>query len=420
MYHWLVHGSKKATDLAPLNSNGCWQRSTSTPQIICHDQEPLNFKFYKDTWETYYNNWIDQQESHRQPLYRTIEIKEYLRKYHLRSIIDTNGGATIYDACILLHSEKNSIDLELYKNSGFIPVYYWSHALIARDWFRYAAVDQKLSRAKNIKHTFLIYNRAWAGSREYRLKFAEYLVNTGLVNFSKTAFSKYDSDRHYKDHVMSNCDFELQRFDLETVFDTNTSPSWASAEYSVNDYNSTLCEVVLETMFDDSRVHLTEKILRPIACNQPFIVLAGPGSLEYLRGYGFKTFDGLIDESYDTITNSAQRLKAVVKEMQKIASFTDGERSDFLEKTKIICEHNRQWFFSKDFFDLIVNEFKENINLGLTQIEDYKNGKMWFGLRDTAREYHPELFVTCMRQNNEDWARSQLRSSTPSQSSGNN
>jgi hypothetical protein len=46
---------------------------------------------------------------------------------------------------------------------------------------------------------------------------------------------------------------------------------------------------------------LTEKALRPIACGQPFILAATPGSLQYLRSYGFKTFSGYIDETYDTI-----------------------------------------------------------------------------------------------------------------------
>jgi hypothetical protein len=69
---------------------------------------------------------------------------------------------------------------------------------------------------------------------------------------------------------------------------------------------------VLETLFDDHRWHLTEKSLRPIACGKPFVLMATPGSLQYLRQYGFKTFDGLIDETYDSIQNPKQRLQAVL------------------------------------------------------------------------------------------------------------
>jgi hypothetical protein len=44
------------------------------------------------------------------------------------------------------------------------------------------------------------------------------------------------------------------------------------------------------------------------------------GSLAYLRQYGFETFSGLIDESYDQITNPRQRLQAVIAEMSRISS----------------------------------------------------------------------------------------------------
>lgn len=419
MYHWSEHGSKKATDLMSYNLPRSWQQMTTTPQVICHDQEPLNFNNVKDSWNKEYSNWLEQQEPNRQPLYQNKEIKDYLRPYHLRSLIDFNFGVTVYDACVLVHSEQNSKDLELYKDNGFIPVYYWSHAIIARDWFRYAAVDPTIGQKQNITHTFLIYNRAWSGTREYRLKFAEQLVNCNLVNASKTAFSAVDDDGYYANHTVSNSDFKIERYDLESMFNKNNSPSWASAEYSADDYNLTLCEVVLETIFDDPRIHVTEKVLRPIACQQPFIVLAGPRTLEYLRNYGFRTFDGIINESYDTIDNSRQRMDTVIKEMQRISAFTDQERLDFIEKTREICEHNRRWFFSEDFFNLIVDEFKKNLDKGLTEIENYKTGNMWFGLRELARTKFPNLYTSAMRQGNEDWVRSQLRSSVPSQSGGN-
>jgi hypothetical protein len=50
-----------------------------------------------------------------------------------------------YSLITLSHSEKNSQELELYEQNDFIGVYYWSHALIARDWFRYAKLDPLLT-----------------------------------------------------------------------------------------------------------------------------------------------------------------------------------------------------------------------------------------------------------------------------------
>ncbi len=61
----------------------------------------------------------------------------------------------IFDQCILLHSEKNSNEIDKYANSGFIPTYYWSHALIARDWFRYAQHINNQSNTQQITELML-------------------------------------------------------------------------------------------------------------------------------------------------------------------------------------------------------------------------------------------------------------------------
>jgi hypothetical protein len=95
-----------------------------------------------------------------------------------------------YDQVLLCHSEKNSLDLELYKQNGFVGVYYWSHALIARDWYRFASMDLKLiPNFDSIDYDFLIYNRAWSGTREYRLTLAEILADNNLLSYCKITLS---------------------------------------------------------------------------------------------------------------------------------------------------------------------------------------------------------------------------------------
>jgi hypothetical protein len=78
-------------------------------------------------------------------------------------------------------------------------VYYWSHGVIARDWFRYA---QYVSQEKKINTTFLIYNRAWSGTREYRLRFAELLIHLNLQEHCKTSVNPVEPELglHYNLH----------------------------------------------------------------------------------------------------------------------------------------------------------------------------------------------------------------------------
>ena len=110
-------------------------------------------------------------------------------------------------------------------------------------------------------------------------------------------------------------------------------------------YVNTYFSLVLETNF--SRRHgsmVTEKIIRAIVNRHPFIVVASDHYLALLRFLGYKTFDGIIDESYDLETNHENRLVKVVNEVDRLCKLTGDELQDFLIKSQEICEYNFQRF----------------------------------------------------------------------------
>lgn len=375
IYRWFPHGSKKIEDLVGIKEY-FKENTTETAELnltlsmVCNDQEPLNFDQYS--------------LSERQAVYQAQCMKhKWGATQHFQNLIQEMpvlrakliNPFTVYDKIILCHSEKNSIELSKFEDAGFIGAYYWSHAIIARDWFRYAEHDRKLKSTNNFKYDFLIYNRAWAGTREYRLKFCEMLVNTELVHHCKTSFAPFDTDVKYTNHVFQNKNFELTNLNLEDYFVENTTTSCYSADYDANDYTECGLEVVLETLFDDQRNHLTEKALRPIACNKPFILASTPHSLQYLRSYGFKTFDSLIDETYDTIIDPTQRLKAIVQELKRISCLSNNDKQELWQKLNEITEYNQQLFFSTQWHDKILDELKTNLNQAIVQANNHKTGK---------------------------------------------
>lgn len=399
IYHWYPHGSKKLENLTMFKDYTKIDRATLNLSltIIFHDQEPLCVENYS----------LDEIASLQ---HRQISSHQYGAMQHVRDIFNAMSPLrasvcnplTVYDKLILCHSEKNSKELSKFEDTGFIGVYFWSHAIIARDWFRYAEHDTSLKRNNNFKYDFLIYNRAWAGTREYRLKFCEMLASADLVNSCKTSFAADDNGVNYTQHAFQNNDFKLANFDLEDLFVKNTTTSCYSADYDNADYNECGIEVVLETLFDDQRNHLTEKTLRPIACNKPFILAATPFSLQYLRSYGFKTFDGLIDETYDTITDPYQRLHAIVSELKRISCLPLSSKQELWEKLNIIAEYNQQLFFSKHWHDMILNEFKTNLDQAVLLAKSNQTGKY-------LREFygHPvikqESFQTATRKILDKW-----------------
>jgi hypothetical protein len=290
----------------------------------------------------------------------------------------------IWDHAVLLHSEQRSSQVEQYQQDGFVTAYYWSHGIIACDWFRFA---QHIDQQKNVRKTFLIYNRAWAGTREYRLKFVELLIDWQLTDDCTTTANPIDPDTntHYSDHQFTNPNWCPTK-SIENYFPTNTSCSTYSAKFDMADYETTEIEVVLETLFDDTRWHLTEKSLRPIAMAQPFILVGTAGSLEYLRSYGFKTFDTVWSEAYDRITDPGLRLELVAGIMKTIATWDPATRREKMQQAQAIADFNKQHFFSQEFFDRVRNELNQNLLLAFTELQRKQSGHEWFGFKPNTKQ----------------------------------
>ena len=379
IYRWSPHGSKKLEDLDQFvdYQSVDWN---NLPIAIFHDQEPLKF----DLWSTqqFYKQaaWRFHQVTTKTMLDPAIlataktmlnpAILAYAANLHLRGAIAQVNN--IYDLTILIHSEQQSQQVDMFQQNGFVPVYYWCHAVIALDWFRYAANDPKLNfDNENYDYDFLIYNRAWGGTREYRLCFADKLISAGLVTNCKTSFNPVDQEQHYTKHNFQNRNFFPQNSNIENWFDLNTHSAAHSADYNCEDYGLSGIEIVLETLFDDTRWHLTEKTLRPIACGKPFILASTPGSLQYLRNYGFKTFQGLIDETYDTVTDPCLRLDAIINEMKRIINLDSQQKTQLYLQLDIICQYNKQHFFN-NLFDIVVNEYKTNMDQAIDIMSNNK------------------------------------------------
>jgi len=355
IYRFYPHGSKNINDLNSLRDFsvqpglGEWYTKTTSPAMWCNDQEPLNHEFYKKNLR----------------INAVYKIFSYTPK-------NLNYERNIFEKALLLHSEKRSYDLRKHLLDGeLIPVYYWSHAIIALDWFRYA---QHVNQKKHVKKTFLIYNRAWSGTREYRLRFIELLVQADLQECCRTTVNPVEPELgiHYNMHKFINPVWKPQTA-LEKHFDATPASSTSSADFVLEDYQATDIEIVLETLFDDSRLHLTEKSLRPIACGQPFVLAGTWGSLEYLRSYGFKTFSDVWDESYDLIQDSEQRLQAIVDLMQQLHNCTEKTWTDKMTQARAIADYNRCHFFSQEFFDQVTSELQTNLAGAFRELSQCNN-----------------------------------------------
>jgi hypothetical protein len=373
IYRFWPNGSKNIQDLVPMPTFWhSWADSQIHPAVWCHDQEPLAYEWFSKNLRIPKNK-------------KSTDVLKSLNLFVEPN--NLNWLKNVFKKGIILHSEKRSQNVENYlANDQLLPVYYWSHAVIARDWFRYAVHE---NFKKNINRCFLIYNRAWTGTREYRLKFTDLLVKHALVDSCHTWFNPVDGDHDYKNHVFANQEWRPDHV-LEQYFPPTDATSCASADFYTKDYQSTEIEVVLETLFDDERLHLTEKSLRPIACRQPFILMATHGSLQYLRDYGFQTFDSVWDESYDQIQDPVMRMQAIVDVMRDISGWSNEEWMSNKLRLDQIAEHNQKHFFSDAFSDQIIMELRTSMLHAFAQIQADPGFDTWIS-RWQQRLQHDEI-----------------------------
>lgn len=102
-----------------------------------------------------------------------------------------------------------------------------------------------------------------------------------------------------------------------------------------------LFEMVFETMVRGLCFMPTEKTLRAIMAEKPLLVYAAPNFLANLKKLGFKTFDTLWDESYDTL-EGPPRYHAMMEIVRSVCAMTREQQLELYAQSRKICFFNRR------------------------------------------------------------------------------
>ncbi len=323
------------------------------PLLFCYDQEPIIENFNDNLFHT---SW---------------------------QMVDDYGNVK---PSILLNTERHSVAknkiLEKYR---FVDCNYFFHAFAAADWYRgyrYCTSIYPLHQRK-FKKKFITFNRLTGGARSYRSILVAELVKKNLLNQGYVSYSlncpqygRYDNNlydlvKQYQlpyDYIQE-CVTTLNSLKRKLNIDNsneirNDSQTLGALSYMIDSF----LHVVTETCFWEEKTHLTEKIFKPIVAKQPFVLLGCANNLEYLRSYGFKTFDQFWDESYDTIKDPMHRLQAVVNIVENICAMSLDELYILQQKMSEILEHNYNWFYNQEFIDNCWKELKDNLKSAIAQL----------------------------------------------------
>jgi hypothetical protein len=277
----------------------------------------------------------------------------------------------------ILVTSEHSNDLP----NNFITSYYFFHGFAALDWYRgYYALNYNKSIVKQYNYDFISFNRIINNDRSYRIYFVSLLKELGLLEKGLVSFNVTDNlfddwrdevadpNTKLSEHARQHAETHLVNVD-KLVIDNPTIHGSASADIprSIDRIDpdddrldvDAFWHIVTETVFYYDKLHLTEKIFKPIVSKQPFMLLAAPGNLAYLKSYGFKTFDSVIDETYDTIQDNDLRTEAVVRQLHWYCNLTPGEKTDIIKQLEPVIQHNFDHFYG-EFKHIITRELLDN------------------------------------------------------------
>jgi hypothetical protein len=200
-------------------------------------------------------------------------------------------------------------------------------------------------------HKFLNLNRRVRPHRTLlTLAISEIFEHTSKWSYTGLDLEQVSSNPHGLEYLLREKNIMGDSY-------VNAIPKHIDIDESINETSintdlqySAHVNITSETMFfENNTLFFSEKIFKPLLAGQPFILSGPAGSLELLRRMGYRTFDPIIDESYDRELNPARRMLLILKEMRRIADMSDEELHRLDELSAEICLHNHQTIVRRTF-----------------------------------------------------------------------
>ncbi len=247
-------------------------------------------------------------------VYQDIDNTIFLTSQKFKKILFYIDKNIIFSNIFLIH------DSHLVKKSFFYSFKNIKNYIkpLPDDFSRFPTISEKIKKGDDSK--FFLLTTVVKHCRPHRKILANQLrQRNNLLDNSHIIMHNNSEDAHNN-----------------WIGEQTTVHGWQDGNPSMDLYNNSLFELVPETEYKQLYL-ITEKIIKPIATMTPFLILSTMGYLDFLRSIGFKTFDGIIDESYDLEHRVEDRSRMILNELENILH--KGPKTVYKECLPIL-EHN--------------------------------------------------------------------------------
>jgi len=166
-----------------------------------------------------------------------------------------------------------------------------------------------------------------------------YFVDSSIPDYRSPILDQLDDPiiLNFKDRNKGNLENLYSANSIEKAFKgVAYSKVWASHVIPVDVYKNSWFSIISET---NAVGHdfVTEKTGKCLYAKRIFLCLANVGHLKLLKDHGFKTFDGIIDESYDNEPDLSKKIKMLTEQIEFLSK---ADPLELYKQAQPILEHN--------------------------------------------------------------------------------
>jgi len=175
------------------------------------------------------------------------------------------------------------------------------------------------------------YNKTKVVHYDGFLKFKEFLLHVNTIHMTKNIFSFPNGFKLSRDYKRLT-EIDTKKMDYLT----------RRNNYLPLECYKSCCDVVMETSPIKNSVFFTEKTMKEILYNRPYLCFGAKKQNIFLKKLGFELYDEIFDYSFDSDLNVKERLNLFVEQIKKYLDFDIFEFDNYIQNNiKDKIDYNR-------------------------------------------------------------------------------
>lgn len=313
---------------------------------------PVNLNFFDLDID-----FFELMEPHSLELLRQGKFK-FLMYYSEGDDVDSTGIDARINELLVKHniSKENFVFVTanrlLDKRGPYVyfpddELYYRLLHINKKDWIKSVSLGKR-------KHTFTCLNRA---DKLWRRIYASKLYSLGLLSKAQFSYTGYQYETPAVNEESTKTWESLDTNLIENLSAFELGIPYKCDNLSDKDHNDhkliygphfmdSYWQFVVETHFDQHTCFITEKTFKCILNLQPFVIVGNYYTLKTLHNLGYKTFNNVINETYDLLLNPVERMQELFSLSYSICQRGDADQIHIMKMIKSVLEYNQQHFLA--------------------------------------------------------------------------